>query len=529
MAKSTNTARQGAIAKLEGTLKFRYLGIGFIWAWVYGSYETSAVYPLRLGSGINADASWLVSAIAVTVVLFLAGVVLGRRRGAPPAWLAAASAVCAGVGTLASSLSDSFAIGVVASGLLTGFGTALLNILWGQALAQLDEESAELAIPAASIIMVAGALVFPYLPPGPGTVATATLPVASGALLLLTYRDQGLSEQNEEGGGETAPSLLAKTSRTNTPSTSPATIVRIALLLFVTYFATSCVEAMRFSDNEPFSALGVDWPALIGSACGIALMAAFLLFARRPSFDELFKLLAPLVTLSLALLPWADLWAVLISSTVSSVTNTILTVASFLYVVTAARRGLINAALGIGITQGALQLGVLCGNVLGLYFGGQIGDQPYSLFAVAFGLMVVFSLAWVAYPADRRVWRRPLSVPLSATDGVSEASTSFGAQAKGALEKSTANRKDAARTGDETPGDGRTLDIDDRCRMLSEAHGLSGREAEILGYLARGRSQPYIREELVLSKNTVATHVKHIYQKLNVHSRQELLDLFEAR
>ena len=31
----------------------------------------------------------------------------------------------------------------------------------------------------------------------------------------------------------------------------------------------------------------------------------------------------------------------------------------------------------------------------------------------------------------------------------------------------------------------------------------------------------------MLSKNTVATHVKHIYQKLDVHSRQELLDLFE--
>lgn len=69
--------------------------------------------------------------------------------------------------------------------------------------------------------------------------------------------------------------------------------------------------------------------------------------------------------------------------------------------------------------------------------------------------------------------------------------------------------------------------IDGICQRLTEEHGLSGREAEILGYLARGRSQPYIREELVLSKNTVATHVKHIYQKLGVHSRQELLDLFE--
>ena len=69
--------------------------------------------------------------------------------------------------------------------------------------------------------------------------------------------------------------------------------------------------------------------------------------------------------------------------------------------------------------------------------------------------------------------------------------------------------------------------LDERCRELTERCGLSGREAEILAYLARGRSQPYIREELVLSKNTVATHVKHIYQKLNVHSRQELIDLFE--
>ena len=33
------------------------------------------------------------------------------------------------------------------------------------------------------------------------------------------------------------------------------------------------------------------------------------------------------------------------------------------------------------------------------------------------------------------------------------------------------------------------------------------------------------RKELLLSKNTVATHVKHIYQKLGVHSKQEVLDL----
>lgn len=49
----------------------------------------------------------------------------------------------------------------------------------------------------------------------------------------------------------------------------------------------------------------------------------------------------------------------------------------------------------------------------------------------------------------------------------------------------------------------------------------------MLGYLGRGRSQPYIRDQLVLSKNTVASHVKHIYAKLGVHSKQEVIDLFE--
>ena len=43
--------------------------------------------------------------------------------------------------------------------------------------------------------------------------------------------------------------------------------------------------------------------------------------------------------------------------------------------------------------------------------------------------------------------------------------------------------------------------------------------------LAAGRSQPYIRENLVLSKSTVSTHVASIYRKCRVHSKQELIDL----
>ena len=53
----------------------------------------------------------------------------------------------------------------------------------------------------------------------------------------------------------------------------------------------------------------------------------------------------------------------------------------------------------------------------------------------------------------------------------------------------------------------------------------SNRETEIFLMLAQGRSRPYIRDTLILSKNTVATHIRHIYEKMGIHSQQELIDL----
>ena len=55
---------------------------------------------------------------------------------------------------------------------------------------------------------------------------------------------------------------------------------------------------------------------------------------------------------------------------------------------------------------------------------------------------------------------------------------------------------------------------------------LSKREAEVLNLLARGFSFLEIGELLSISRSTVATYVKNIYQKLEVNSRSEAV--FEA-
>lgn len=71
------------------------------------------------------------------------------------------------------------------------------------------------------------------------------------------------------------------------------------------------------------------------------------------------------------------------------------------------------------------------------------------------------------------------------------------------------------------------LDVVQRCGLLSEQCELSPREREILVLLAQGRSGPYIQEELCIARSTVKTHVRHIYDKVGVTSRQELLDALQ--
>jgi HD-GYP domain-containing protein (c-di-GMP phosphodiesterase class II) len=56
-------------------------------------------------------------------------------------------------------------------------------------------------------------------------------------------------------------------------------------------------------------------------------------------------------------------------------------------------------------------------------------------------------------------------------------------------------------------------------RKLPRPAGLSKREVEILGRLARGCSRREIAADLVLSEHTVRHHLEHIYTKLGVETR----------
>lgn len=59
---------------------------------------------------------------------------------------------------------------------------------------------------------------------------------------------------------------------------------------------------------------------------------------------------------------------------------------------------------------------------------------------------------------------------------------------------------------------------------LRSRYGLTERETQIAALLLAGRSRPFIRDELVISLNTVHAHARNIYSKCGVHSQQEFMD-----
>ncbi len=58
-------------------------------------------------------------------------------------------------------------------------------------------------------------------------------------------------------------------------------------------------------------------------------------------------------------------------------------------------------------------------------------------------------------------------------------------------------------------------------RLLPEP--LTPRELDVLNLIVAGKPNKGIANALSISENTVKTHVKNIYQKLDVHNRAEAI------
>lgn len=63
-----------------------------------------------------------------------------------------------------------------------------------------------------------------------------------------------------------------------------------------------------------------------------------------------------------------------------------------------------------------------------------------------------------------------------------------------------------------------------RIKELAAEFSLSARETEIVTLIARGFTTDNVAKKLYISPYTVNTHIRHVYEKVGIHKRSELID-----
>lgn len=229
-------------------------------------------------------------------------------------------------------------------------------------------------------------------------------------------------------------------------------------------------------------------------AASIALLATWRLLYERVTLMRLYQILFPLTATAFLLLPLLD---GTFHQMVRSLVFLVFSVTSSLMVVSCARTARNQSLAPVfvyGFFAGMVYASSLVGSVVGLLVGAGRGVGLAELSVVALVAVYVLSVAMVMPHKGR-------------------AARSQAGAGEGRSVASAGSAGDVVSAG---------------CAVVVERYGLSRREAEVLGLLARGRDVPYVAEELVISKSTVRTHVKSIFAKTGVHSRQELIDLVES-
>ena len=67
-----------------------------------------------------------------------------------------------------------------------------------------------------------------------------------------------------------------------------------------------------------------------------------------------------------------------------------------------------------------------------------------------------------------------------------------------------------------------------RIKELAAEFSLSARKTEIIMLIARGITTDNVAKKLYISPHTVNTHIRHVYEKIGIHKRSELIDYINS-
>ena len=529
-------------------------GSACLWAWGFLAYLSPVLIPAeRPVGGVGIEVGFFVSQGAVVVAAVAIVLALRKRSVAVGRGVLL---VCASLLALASALLPlTVAIDapwpLVGCGAICGVAGTLLGCAWG---ARYSLESRDVSAVVMVSFLVAYGIYFAILLL---YVATPFVVAAQVVVVFLPLASWGLwfwdASARSGLAPEVFPSSALSTDIAGSPGSSgkaPGEVTAGSRELHALPWRSLGVIAVAALVGNVMASVimgtsyeGADslYPGGIALCACIATMALVPLTAERTAFSvaQLYRITVTFSVVGLVAILVLGAAAVPVGGALVQGCTLFFQPLVYVVVTRSTRLQGLSPLVAFGVGQALISAVVLAGNLVGKLLFQMAGEPPLLLSAVcgagvlALFFMVVARAAQVGEEGNEEKdgGTEEMEAETRGADRVKAAAAGRGSSGVAAGERlfEDGGTTEAATlpNGDCAAGVG--AQGEDSAAVFARAVGLTARETEILSLLVRGRTLPYIANELFVTTGTVKTHVRHIYEKALVNNRQELLDKVEAR
>jgi DNA-binding CsgD family transcriptional regulator len=493
-------------------LPLRFLGMGLLITWLCCTHlpdmyvslwgetvRTSMDYSLRIG-----DVGTFV------IVAFCAAMLRGRKLSSRRVLCVAMLAICA-AGTAAMPLicvlcGSSASLFIPVAAIPAGAGGAVLFLLWGEVYGCLGPYRCVSYGAASCVVAGVAALIIARTDALAQIVLISALPIMSGALALasIDYLDAAIEparkhiaiaegelagEKGADNASATGRSTGSDASRIRAAKSSyPIPWKIIALMAFAGFASSFAGNVLIVYSDHP----GAVHRIVATTIVGIVILAV--LAARKGNGIDT-RVLAwatlPLAIIAIAAIPTLGYSAGIAVSFLVKLAYVMFTFFSLTLVASIVWRYEVPSdfifACARASSEGAMFCGILARQAM---TRAEVFDSQNTLWIITLvGMLAIIGCVLL--------WHRESTV--NSGWGALSIDTDSGRHVPSKRER-----------------------IIRRCDELASECGLTQRETEVLTLVAQGLDASEVESALYVSHNTLKTHLRHLYAKLGVHTREEL-------
>lgn len=478
-----------------------FLGLALYRAWIEIVFVGSfAPYPIQ--TTLYRDVFDLTSALTMVTIA-----VLAKTRGlsfkGKGWWIAGVVCmVVSTVGIMSTLFVPEAAVFALPSSALGGFGVSIAILLWSDLYSCLNPTrvalyySASLAVAALTVYVYMGFKV-PWL-----AGMTIVLPIASFACAASAFR--------------TIPEEDLPTHK----SADFSFPWKPVLLMALYSLAYGMTETAMYDGSVfgPHSSIG----ALL---MGVLVFIGVALREERFDFGAIYRFALPAMMAALLVIPNLTLLSGELEWACSSASYTAFSILIMVLLAAISHQRGVSALFLFGIERSVRILFMLLGRAFDEFLP-TLGFAPEQTQLILAGSTIVLIAAFTTVVLSEKELFGSWGITfLDSKNRLSEQSQAFHAATPSTPEKSTEERRSPA-----AQAIIRKQELAERCAEVSREYRLTNREQQILLLLAQQKTISAIEHELFVANGTVKAHVRHIYRKLDIHSREELfqkLSLFE--